>query len=64
MPGKRHKPPPDLVEKAADALRRPEDASKRTIKRMAAEVLDNQQYNPQKSNAPKPKPVRKKPRAK
>jgi hypothetical protein len=25
--------------------------------RMAAEVLDNQQYNPQKSTAPKPKPA-------
>lgn len=54
MAGKRHKPPPDLVEKAADALRRPEKASMRTVKRMAAEVLDNQQYNPKKSTAPKP----------
>lgn len=54
MPAKRRKPPIDLVQKAAEALRHPEYASQRTIKRMAAEVVDNQQYNPQKPKARKP----------
>jgi hypothetical protein len=40
------KPPPDLVSKAAKALKHPEEASKRTIKRMAAEILDDQEWNP------------------
>jgi hypothetical protein len=52
----RHKPPVDLVSKAAKALTHPEDASKRTIKRMAAEILDNQEWNPK----PPPPPKRKK----
>lgn len=54
MPNKRHKPPADLVHKAAQALSHPDKASLRTIKRMAAEVLDNQQYDtkpPLKTNS-------------
>jgi hypothetical protein len=46
------KPPPDLVSKAADAIKHPQDASLRTIKRMAAVILDDQKYDP-KPHAPK-----------
>ena len=45
MPGRR-KLPPDLVTKAAKALEDPATASKQTIKRLAAVVLDDQQYDP------------------
>jgi hypothetical protein len=52
----RRKPPPDLVKKAAAALSHPEKASKKTIQRLAAEVLDNQQFD-SKPPTPKPKPA-------
>lgn len=58
MANSRHKPPVDLVKKAAEALDHPEKASMRTIKRLAAEVLDNQQYDskpPLKRSASKKK---------
>lgn len=45
MANTRHKPPADLLKKAAAALAHPEKASNLTIKRMAAEVLDNQQFD-------------------
>ncbi len=56
MANQRHKPPPDLVKKAAEAMTHPEKASQRTIKRLAAEVLDNQQYDSKPSGAPKAPP--------
>lgn len=57
MANSRHKPSVDLVKNAAPALDHPEKASMLTIKRMAAEVLDNQQYN---RRPPLKKPVSKK----
>lgn len=57
MANSMHKPPADLVKKAAVALDHPEKASMLTIKRMAAEVLDNQQYD---RKPPLKKPVSKK----
>jgi beta-phosphoglucomutase-like phosphatase (HAD superfamily) len=48
------KPEPDLVTKAAKALNDPKAASLKTIRRMAAVVLDDEQYDP-KPHRPKPK---------
>jgi hypothetical protein len=59
---RKQKPPPDLVSKAAKALKNPDTASKLTIRRMAAIVLDDQEYDPQKHRPkPTPKPKRKAP---
>ena len=41
------KPEPDLVKKAARALTDPKQASLKTIKRMAAVILDDQEFDPQ-----------------
>ena len=49
---RKHKPAPDLVEKAAKALKNPKTASLRTVRRMAAVLLDDQEF------APQPHPVR------
>ena len=50
---RKQKPPPDLVTKAAKALKTG-IASKQTIKRLAAVVLDDQEYDPQPHRAAKP----------
>jgi hypothetical protein len=44
---RKQRPEPDLVEKAARALRNPKTASLKTIRRMAGVLLDDQQYDPQ-----------------
>ncbi len=44
---RKQKPEPDLVEKAARALKNPKTASLKTIQRMAAVILDDQEYDPQ-----------------
>jgi hypothetical protein len=44
---RKQKPEPDLVEKAAKALRNPKAASLKTIQRMAAVLLDDEQYDPE-----------------
>jgi hypothetical protein len=44
---RKQKPEPDLVEKAARALTDPKRASLKTIQRMAAVILDDQEFNPQ-----------------
>jgi beta-phosphoglucomutase-like phosphatase (HAD superfamily) len=44
---RKQKPEPDLVRKAAQALKKPEHASLRTIKRMAAIILDDKEYDPE-----------------
>jgi len=49
------KPEPDLVGKAAKALKNPKTASLRTIRQMAAVVMDDQEYDPQPH---RPKPTR------
>lgn len=46
------KPEPDLVGKAAKALKNPKTASLKTIRRMAAVVMDDQEYDP-KPHGPK-----------
>jgi hypothetical protein len=48
------KPMPDLVKMAARALKKPETASKRTIQRMAARILDDQKNDPE-PHKPSPK---------
>ena len=47
------KPEPDMVGKAAKALKNPKTGSLRTIRRMAAVVMDDQEYDPQ-PHRPKP----------
>ena len=53
---RRQKPEPDLVQKAARALKNPKTASLKTIQRMAA-LSDDEQYDPEphrlKSNSGK-----------
>jgi beta-phosphoglucomutase-like phosphatase (HAD superfamily) len=44
---RKQKPEPDLVAKAAKALKNPKTASLKTVQRMAAVVLDDEQYDPQ-----------------
>lgn len=48
------KPEPDLVRKAAQALKNPKTASLKTVQRLAALALDDQEYDP-KPHRPKPK---------
>jgi hypothetical protein len=50
---RKQKPEPDLVEKAARALSDPKKASLKTIRRMAAVILDDQEFDPQ-PHRPKP----------
>jgi hypothetical protein len=45
---RKQKPEPDLVEKAGRALKNPRTASLKTIQRMAAVLLDDEQYDPQR----------------
>jgi hypothetical protein len=52
---RKHKPEPDLVDKAAEALKNPKAASPRTIQRMAAVLLDDQEFALQ-PHRPRPKP--------
>jgi hypothetical protein len=44
---RKQKPEPDLVKKAARALSDPKRASLKTIRRLAAVILDDQEFNPQ-----------------
>jgi hypothetical protein len=50
---RKQKPELDLVKKAARALSDPKTASLKTIRRMAAVILDDQEFDPQ-PHRPKP----------